>query len=137
MLEKYYKYKMNYKKYIIFIRIGVFYECIDKDALIINQLFNYKIKRISNTFKVGFPIKNIDDITNKLKDENINYIIVDNDKLVDKSDSSINKYNKFNLDRENILYNFLRIEKIVNYIENNIMNNDISDKLDRIEMVIE
>ena len=40
MLEKYYKYKLDYRNYLI-IKIGSFYECFDKDALIINKLFNY------------------------------------------------------------------------------------------------
>lgn len=35
MLEKYYKYKADYKEFIIFIKCGTFYECLGKDALII------------------------------------------------------------------------------------------------------
>ena len=44
MIEKYYKYKYDYKDYVLFIKNGIFYDCLDNDALIINKLFNYKIK---------------------------------------------------------------------------------------------
>ena len=75
MLDKYYKYKFDYKEYIILIKSGIFYECIGKDALIINKIFNYKIKKINNTFKCGFPINNIKYVISILKQNNINYII--------------------------------------------------------------
>ena len=77
MLEKYYKYKLDYRNYIILIKIGSFYECFDKDAFIINKLFNYKLKRINNSFKLGFPIKTIDKIILKLNELIINYLVVD------------------------------------------------------------
>ena len=59
MLEKYYKYKLDYRDYLILIKCGIFYECIDNDAFIINELTGYKLKRLSNTFKAGFPINTI------------------------------------------------------------------------------
>ena len=62
MLEKYYKYKIDYKEYLILIKCGNFYECIDKDAFIMHKIFNYKLKKVSNTVKVGFPISNLNKI---------------------------------------------------------------------------
>lgn len=56
MLEKYYKYKVNYQNYLILIKIGNFYECLGNDALIINKVFNYKLKRVSNTLKLDFQL---------------------------------------------------------------------------------
>ena len=56
MLETYYKYRLEYKDYIIFIKVGSFYEVFDKDSLILNELFDYKIKKIKDNIKVGFPI---------------------------------------------------------------------------------
>ena len=46
---------------------------------------------------VFFPIKNIDIVKEKLKNECINYIIVE-DKIIDKYVSSFNKYDTFNID---------------------------------------
>ena len=136
MIEKYYKYKIDYREYVIFIKSGIFYECIANDALIINSLFNYKIKAIGNTIKVGFPIKNIDSVIDKLKDNNINYIIVDDDKISKKYETDKNNYSEYKMDMDSILYNLLRVEKVVKYLEENIMNYDLAKKLDKIEKII-
>ena len=132
MLEKYYKYKLDYRNYLILIKIGSFYECFEKDALIINKLFYYKLKRINNSFKLGFPIKAIDKIILKLNEENINYLVVD-EKILKKEFKESN-YLKYNFNMEEILYNTIRIEKIIDYLNNNIYN--ISDKLNKIEEII-
>ena len=139
MLEKYYKYKFEFRDYIIFIKSGIFYECIGKDALIINKIFNYRISKISNTFKVGFPIKNIEYVINNLRDNNINYIIVSND-IEDKyecENNNYNNYNNYNFNIDNILYNFLVVEKIIKYLEDNIMTNKLEEKLKMIVNILE
>ena len=136
MIEKYYKYKMNYREYIIFIKSGIFYECIANDALIINSLFNYKIKAIGNTIKVGFPIKNIDSVIEKLKDNKINYIIVDDDRISKKFETNENNYSEYKIDMDSILYNLLRVEKMIKYLNENFMNHDLVKKLDKIEKVL-
>lgn len=132
MLEKYYKYKLDYRNYIILIKIGSFYECFDKDAFIINKLFNYKLKRINNSFKLGFPIKTINRIKLKLNEENINYLVVDEEVI--RKEFKENKYLKYNFNSEEILYNTLRVEKIIDYLNNNIFS--INDKLNKIEEII-
>jgi len=62
MLETYYKYRLEYKDFLIFIKIGNFYEVFDKDDLILNKLFGYKVKKIRGNIKVWFPISKIDNI---------------------------------------------------------------------------
>ena len=52
MLETYYKYRLEYKDFLIFIKIGNFYEVFDKDDLILNKLFGYKVKKIRGNIKV-------------------------------------------------------------------------------------
>ena len=136
MLEIYYKYKLKYREYIIIIKVGNFYECLSKDALIINNLFNYKLNKISNNFKVGFPINNISKITNILEEKHLYYIIVDNDKIINKYNNGKNNYSKYKFDIESILYNYLRIENIIKYLNDNITSDDIENKLDNIENII-
>ena len=75
MLETYYKYRMEYKDFLLFIKIGNFYEVFDKDSLILNKLFGYKIKRIRETIKVGFPLNRLDYIIKLIA--NINYVVID------------------------------------------------------------
>lgn len=136
MLEKYYKYKSAYSNYLIFIKVGSFYECFSKDALIINKLFNYKIKKISSTFKCGFPINNIEYVISKLKQNNINYIILEDD-ITDKYETDSNTYSNYNFDTDSLLYSFILIEKIIKYLENNITNDEISNKITEIAKLLD
>lgn len=70
MLEKYYKYKIEYKEFILMIKFGNFYEMFDKDAVIESKLLNYKISKISDTVKYGFPVSSLEKVLNKLNEEN-------------------------------------------------------------------
>ena len=76
MLERYQKYRLEYKECIIFINVGSFYEVFDKDSLILNKIFGYKVKRIKDNIKVGFPISKLDYVLRLI--DNINYIVIDN-----------------------------------------------------------
>ena len=111
MLEKYYKYKVLYKEYIIIMKYGNFYETIDNDALIMSSIFNYKINKLSNTFKVGFPINTLDNVINKLNDLNINYVVLDGIKKEFKN----NNYNNYIFDKDIINYNLIVIKFYNNY----------------------
>ena len=86
MLETYYKYRMEYKDFLLFIKRGNFYEVFDKDSLILNKLFGYKIKRIRETIKVGFPLNRLDYILKLIG--NINYVVIDNT-VIEKKEFNI------------------------------------------------
>ena len=135
MLEEYYKYKTNYNEFIIIIKSGNFYEVIDKDALIVNKLFGYKISKLSDTIKCGFPITSIEKVVNILNEQNINYIIIENNNITINKSFDKNSYNKFDLDINNIKYNFFRINKITKCLNDNVFNN-INTLLDSIEGII-
>ena len=132
MIEKFYKYKLRYKDYILLIKCCSFYEVIDNDALIINKIFNYKLKKLSNTFKVGFPISSLDNIIKRLDQESINYVVIDNDLKI--KEQVINNYDKYIFDNKQIYYNLIRIENISNDLASNILN--IDNKLNEIEKVL-
>ena len=136
ILEKYYKVKINHNDYICMIKVGSFYEVFDNDALIINELLKYKVKVVSNTFKVGFPINSIKNVTKKLKEESINYIVVDNDLVLEKKVYNKNGYKNYHYDKEILTYQCMRIDHIMKYLDNNRMNDNIRDKIKRIEEVI-
>lgn len=135
MLEKYYKNKIKYNDYILLIKIGNFYEVFDIDSLIINKLLNYKLKTIKDTFKCGFPVNSIDNVIDILSKEQINYLIIDNDIKI-KKEYKNNNYKKYNFNINIIKYNISRIGKIIDYLNNNLCN-DISDKLDKIEEILD
>ena len=126
MLETYYKYRVIYKDYILFIKVGNFYEVFDKDAIIISKLLNYKIKFIKNNIKVGFPINSLNNVVNKLN--NINDVVIDNNNIIDIKEYEDNKY-ECSIDINKILYNKFRIDKIYEYLIDNIMNDDILNRI--------
>ena len=64
-----------FSEYVIFIKIGNFYECYNDDACIISYLFGYKIKTMtSDDLVCGFPIVSINKVVSNLENRNINYI---------------------------------------------------------------
>lgn len=134
MFEKYYEYKSKYKDYVIFIKAGTFYETLEKDALILSELLGYKIKRFSKSFKCGFPVSKIDDVLNVIKKNKINYLVIGNE--VSKVNFTDNKYTKYNFDVNKILFNYLRIDKITKYLNDNVLDSKIDDILGEMEKIL-
>lgn len=136
MLEKYYKYKCTYKNYLLLIKCGNFYETIDRDALIMNIIFDYKIKKVSNTFKSGFPVIKIKDIVNKLKENDINYVVIDSEisEVYDLKEK--NKYLEYDVDTNKVMLNYIRIDKIINYLNNHVLEKNIDDILCEMEKLL-
>lgn len=62
VIDLYNTYKDQYKEYIVIIKIGTFYEVYNKDAYIISNLMNYKVKTISNTIRSGFPSNSLNKV---------------------------------------------------------------------------
>ena len=94
MLDLFRQLKLDYKEYVILFKSGNFYICFDEDAVVLNNIFNYKITELKNNIKVGFPInlinKNIDILNNK----KINYIIIDNKQIINSKEFKLNNYTK-------------------------------------------
>ena len=127
MLETYYKYRLEYKDYIIFIKVGSFYEVFDKDSLILNELFDYKIKKIKDNIKVGFPIGKLESIIKLMG--NINYVIID--ESIEKMEFDDNKYNEYNYDVNKVILNFIKLERVYSYLINNVLDSDLLNNIDK------
>ena len=95
----------------------------------------YKLSKISDTVKCVFPILSLDKVLNLLKDKQINYVVIENNNVTNEQNFENNIYNSFDFDINNIKYNFLRINKITKYLNDNAYNN-ISNLLERIEELI-
>ncbi|MBQ9298598.1 MAG: hypothetical protein IJ223_06215 [Clostridia bacterium] len=135
MLEEYYKYKTQYKDYIIIIKSGNFFEILDKDALIVNNIMNYKLSKISDTVKCGFPMVSLNKFLEIIDKKNINYIIIENKSISSKKEYKANTYNTFEFDMNSIKYNFFRINKITKYLNENAYR-DINKLLESMEKLI-
>ena len=133
MLETYYKYRMEYKDFLLFIKIGNFYEVFDKDSLILNKLFGYKIKRIKDSIKVGFPLNRLDYIIKLIG--NINYVVIDNT-LIEKKEFNNNKYKDYNFDINSIILNSIKIDRIYEELSSRLLDNNIENIITNIDLII-
>ena len=107
--DKYIDLKNKYLEYIIMIKVGNFYHSYFDDGIILNYLFNYKIK---DNDVVGFPISSLDKVKRRLEKEHINYYIDDNNYM----EFNDNKYREV-LDKSNNILELKRdIEDINNYL---------------------
>ena len=124
MLETYCKYRMEYKDFLLFIKVGNFYEVFDKDSLILDKLFGYKIKRIKDSIKVGFPLNRLDYIIKLIG--NIKYVVIDNT-VVEKKEFNNNKYKDYNFDINSIILNSIKIDRIYEELNNRLLDNNTDD----------
>lgn len=135
MLEKYYKYKLDYNDYIVFIKSGKFYEVIDRDSLIISKLFDYKLTKLSSTLKCGFPISNIERVKSILQEKEINYIIID-DQICDTYEATINHYQDYSVNIDIIKYNILKVERISKILNDLVCDENAPATLEKIEEIL-
>ena len=133
MLETYCKYRMEYKDFLLFIKVGNFYEVFDKDSLILNKLFGYKIKRIKDSIKVGFPLNRLDYIIKLIG--NINYVVIDNT-VVEKKEFDNNKYKDYNFDINSIILNSIKIDRIYEELSSRLLDNNIENIITNIDLII-
>lgn len=132
MKEKYLIYKLEYSKYILLFKCGNFYISLNKDAIVMNNIFNYKIKESTNFFKTGFPINSLNKVLMELENKNVNYLVI-NEKIINKQ-----KYKKNNFD--NYLKNYevylSRISNINVILKNNLNNELLDEILKKIESIV-
>ena len=125
---------------IIFLKIGQFYHCYGKDAVIISYLFDYSIKKLDNNYDCGFPITAINKVRTRVEEQKINYLVLnkaDNYEVYEEENFKnennymqiYNKAHKY-INRKN------RIVEIYNYLIDNINIDNIKDKINRIEEII-
>ena len=135
MINNYIDLKITYKNYLIILKTGVFYICINDDAFILNKLFSYKIKEFNNYKRIGFPINSLNKVLKRLEKLNINYIVYDN-KIITKVNFTNNSYNKYRIDI-NTYNSYLRRIKNINYIlVDRINSNNLKDILGKIENIL-
>ena len=77
MIEKIRLIKEIQPNYIVLVKIGSFYNVYEEDSLLLSYLFGYKL-RIENEYKTcGFQITSANKVFSKLKEKEINYLIID------------------------------------------------------------
>lgn len=143
MLENYIKLKEVYPKSVIMIKSGSFYECLNDDTIVMNNLFRYKIKKLRKYNRVGFPLSTLVKVTGELTKKEVNYVIVSDGKITNEKFNH-NKYNDYVTIIDNNDYDILinyelalkKIKLINKELNDNINNPKIIDILNEIERVI-
>lgn len=128
LLNQYTELKKNDDSSIYIFRSGIFYNCLNEDAHLLQNKLGLKITNLSPEIeKCGFPINSLSKYKTKLDYFNIKYVIVD-----EIPEPTITEY-----------YNNIEIKKILNKIRDldlnctspiNALNilNDIHQKLKNI-----
>ena len=128
--------KLEYKEYVILFKSGSFYISFDEDCLILNKVFNYKILELKNNIKAGFPLNSLDTVISKLKELNINYIIIEDKDIKEKYEVEDNNFSKYTGSVFEVISINNRIDKIVSKLKS-IDNDKVKEILDEIEMMMD
>ena len=136
LIDTYNNYKIKYKEYVVLLKSGIFYECFNDDISIMYSLFSYKIKNNGNNYVVGFPSSSLTKVLNTLEKNKINYIIIDDNSVVDKYKTNKNRYLEYIVDINKLMYISMKIELIYKKLQENILNNNIEKILIEIENLI-
>lgn len=77
LLNKYTELKNNNSKNVYLIKVGIFYNALNEDAIFLNKKINLKLTRLGNEIiKCGFPVSALDKYTLLLKSKKIDFEII-------------------------------------------------------------
>ncbi len=130
LIDVYKENKVKYPKYVIMIKVGNFYEIYGEEVYILNNLFNYKIKKVGNNDRVGFPIIAYNKVINKFDKFKINYIIIDKENI--KKRFNKNNYDKYLSKDLNIDNRIHIINEKLQYLKESKNVNQILDKIEEV-----
>lgn len=136
LIDTYNNYKIKYKEYVVLVKSGIFYECFNDDIGIMYSLFSYKIKNNGSNYVVGFPNSSLSKVLNGLEENKINYIVIEDNNIVDKYKTNKNRYLEYVTDLNKLIYINMKIDSIYKKLQSNILNNDIEKLLLKIEDIL-
>ena len=120
--------KNKYKKYVVLIKVGNFYETYGDDGFLLYNLFDYKVKDVGNVKRVGFPLI----AYNKVISFKINYVIIEG-REVTKKKFNLNNYAKYVCSSDSINVRVDRVCERIRFLKD---TPQIETILDRIEELI-
>ena len=121
--------KRKYEKYVVLIKVGNFYETYGEDSLLMNNLFDYKIKQIGGVNRVGFPLIAYNKVINKLKCFKINYLIIEGAQFTKKK-FNLNNYDNYITNGDSINIRINRICDRLRLLKDSPQIKDILDFID-------
>ncbi len=138
MLDLFRQLKLEYQEYLILFKSGSFYVSFDEDAMILNNIFDYKIIELKNNIKVGFPLSLIDKNISIIESKKINYIMIENKNIVKKEKYKFNNFKKYSTSIFEMIQVNSRIQTITNKLKKLSGSCDrFNEILDQIEVMID
>ena len=123
------------------IKVGAFFKVYGKDAYIISNIFQYKIKEEKGIVTCGFPVESQKKIQSTLENKKISYIILDSKNSyseIEKMDfGNLNTYMQCYENSKVYVNNYKRIEKIYKYLIENAKKEELRKIIRQIEDIIE
>ena len=133
--------KVIHPNEIALIKVGKFYHAYGKDAYIMSYVFNYQMKKVENNIStIGFPETALIKIKTKLEEKKLSYLIIDrgaNYEVVEEEDfNNENTYTECYSKANRFIGIKNKIDEIYEYLVNNISDENIKEKLVRIDEII-
>lgn len=118
VIECYQEYKEKYPDYIIFMKVGKFYEVYFEDTKLIHILTGYKISKTSNGVEqVGFPTTSLSKVLKEIYKRKINYMLLEKQEeeyqIVEKKRFQKNQYQ----DLKKEFHTTYQIQKRIHHIQ--------------------
>lgn len=126
---------------IILVKVGTFYHAYGKDSYILSYLFGYQLKKIENNYSTcGFPVSAINKISKNLEDYKISYILLSKsnnyEEEAEEDFKNDNRYIEFYEKAKKYIVRKNRIEEIYRYLIENINDDEIKEKINKITEII-
>lgn len=118
-MKDYYNLKNEYKNSIILIKIGLFYNAYNEDAIIIHNLTKYKLYNNNGIMCTSFTDKSIDLVLSRLRSMNVSYIVKTSKELtkfIDRVVSYKELLDKANKENERAML-LINISEFINRLE--------------------
>ncbi len=131
VIDVYNETKVKYPKYVIMIKIGVFYEVYNEDAYVIHNIMDYKVKDMKNNKRLGFPVNSYNKVIIGLDRAKVNYMVID--KEIIKKKFNKNNYSKYSY-YEDTLED--RVDRIYKELLKRSNESSFKYLLDRIEELL-
>mgnify|MGYP000039084488 CR=1 FL=1 len=134
--------KKIHKEDIVLVKIGKFYYSYGKDAYILSYKFGYKLMKIEkfNVYSCAFPTQSYTKVIANLERCKINYLLVDRRNNYDveefSNNGNLNTYNKWFEKAKKSINIKIRMDKIYNYIIENMDKDYINNILNKMEEII-
>lgn len=124
-IDKYVKFKSQYKDYVVLVKSGNFYYSFDEDAFILKYFFDYQIREN----RVGFPLNAKAKVKSVLNRYNINLIEVIDDYAYVLETKNANLYaEKLKEAKSNILISNM-LNNLMNAIEIKVKKEEANYRL--------